>query len=297
MIQLPNGRSVEFIAASGALAFDGRGWPWEWPVRWAGMLDPHVFTVTIKTLTRHPRRGNLRWWKPWGCVRLLSHQSAVNAVGLTNPGIEAWLRRSWPVIVRNGYRVIVSIMPHTPVEAQEMVQMLNALDLVAVEINASCPNTGDDLEANTDAIVATCTAAARVSRHPLIVKVGMTNHYCALAQRLIGVVAAIHAINTIPWHVLYRDRPSPLAHVGGGGISGARIHPYAVTVVRELVRQETHPIIGGGGIMTIDDVARFAEAGAHAFSIGTLFLRTPWAPTRLVQTWRSTAREKGVVIA
>ena len=61
MIRLSNGREFEYMAASGALAYDGRGWWWEWPLRWCGLLDPSLFTIVTKTLTRHPRRGNLRW--------------------------------------------------------------------------------------------------------------------------------------------------------------------------------------------------------------------------------------------
>ena len=89
MITLSNGFSFEYVTASGALGYDGRGWPWEWPLRWLGLIDPSFFLNVMKTVTLPPRKGNLRWWKPWDCIRLMPH-GAVNAVGLTNPGPD-WL--------------------------------------------------------------------------------------------------------------------------------------------------------------------------------------------------------------
>ncbi|HEY4504003.1 MAG TPA: hypothetical protein VJJ28_02755 [Candidatus Paceibacterota bacterium] len=87
MITLANGHKFKYMVASGALAFDGKGWPWERPLVWLGLIKPELFTVVIKSLTRTSRVGNLRWWKPWTCVRLIPGGS-VNKVGLTNPGIE-----------------------------------------------------------------------------------------------------------------------------------------------------------------------------------------------------------------
>ena len=72
MLTLSNGHSFTFMAASGALAFDGEGWPWEQPLRCLGLLDPSLFTIVTKTLTRHPRKGNLRWYNPFRVVRPLT---------------------------------------------------------------------------------------------------------------------------------------------------------------------------------------------------------------------------------
>src|SRR3989338_3182405 len=96
MITLSSGHSFQFMAASGALAFDGRGWPWEWPLRWLGFLDPTLFTIVTKTLTRRPRPGNLRWSHPWSVVKPIGPLGIVNAIGLTNKGIEWWLKEIPP---------------------------------------------------------------------------------------------------------------------------------------------------------------------------------------------------------
>jgi len=92
MITFSNGYKFEYMVASGALGFDGKGYLHEWPLRWIGLIDPSLFTVVAKTVTYKPRKGNLRLYKPWGCIRLLPN-GVVNAVGLTNKGIRWWLRR------------------------------------------------------------------------------------------------------------------------------------------------------------------------------------------------------------
>src|SRR5580658_6822350 len=99
MIPLSNGHRLDYLAASGALAYDGQGWPWEWPLRWAGLIDPRLFTVVTKTLTFQRRRGNLRWHKPWECVALIPG-GAVNKVGLTNPGFRWWCSHVGPRVRR-----------------------------------------------------------------------------------------------------------------------------------------------------------------------------------------------------
>ena len=69
MIELNNGHKMDFVVASGALGFDGRGWWFEQPWRWLGILRPQEFTIITKTLTRFRREGNLKMWHPWTCVR------------------------------------------------------------------------------------------------------------------------------------------------------------------------------------------------------------------------------------
>jgi len=152
MIELSNGHKFEYMAASGALAFDGKGWPWEWPLRWLRILDPALFTVVIKTLTFKPRKGNLRWYNPFGCIRLIKG-GTLNAVGLTNPGIESWCRKIGPQINSRKIPLVGSILSDVPEELAKMAIMLNDFDLVALEINASCPNTGADFLRNIQNIV------------------------------------------------------------------------------------------------------------------------------------------------
>ncbi len=282
MITFSNGERVEFLTGSGALGFDGRGWWWEYPLRWVGLLNPREFAIVVKTLTLHPRRGNLRGYAPWRCVRLIPG-GTVNAVGLTNPGIEWWLRACYPRMQRMGLQTIVSVHAATVAEAQQMAQLLTPLRLTAIELNASCPNVPHDSAVAHGVAVA---RALREAGHPLIVKVGYDQPYVELAQALEGIAEAIHAINAVPWGVVFPQRRSPLTHLGGGAVSGEPIRPFVREAVARLSHATRLPIIAGGGIYTLNDLEELWALGARAFSIGTLFLRVPWQPNRLVRQWR-----------
>ncbi|MCX7992133.1 MAG: HisA/HisF-related TIM barrel protein [Fimbriimonadales bacterium] len=285
MITLSNSERVEFLTGSGALGFDGRGWWWEYPLRWLGVLNPREFTIVVKTLTLRPRRGNLRWYAPWRCVRLI-RGGTVNAVGLTNPGIDWWIRACYPRMRRMGLQTVVSVYPESVDEARAFSEKLRPLQIAAIELNASCPNVehcGADAVNHVHAIACTLRAAG----HPLIVKVGYDQPYVAIAQSLEGVADAVHAINAVPWRLIFPETPSPLVRLGGGGVSGEPIRPFVREAVQRL-RQATHlPIIAGGGIYTLQDLQELWELGARAFSIGTLFLRAPWKPNALVRAWRA----------
>lgn len=130
MIRLSNGHSFEYMVASGALAFDGKGWPWERPLVALGFIRPELFTVVIKTLTRHPRAGNLRWWRHWDCVRLIDSGS-VNKIGLTNPGIEWWCEKVAPTLDFRKVPFIGSIFGEVR-ELVEMTEMLNRFHVSSV---------------------------------------------------------------------------------------------------------------------------------------------------------------------
>ena len=128
MIRLSNGHTFSYIAASGALAYDGSGWPWEYPLRWMGLVDPRLFTVVTKTLTYLPRKGNLLWYAPWRCVRLVK-EGTVNAIGLTNPGFRWWCKRIGPRVDRSNIPIIVSIRSENCEELAEMALALSAATL------------------------------------------------------------------------------------------------------------------------------------------------------------------------
>jgi len=288
VITLSNGASLEFLTGSGALGFDGRGWWWEYPLRWVGILNPHDFTVVVKTLTLRPRQGNLRWYAPWRCVRLIPH-GTVNAVGLTNPGIDWWIRTCYPRMRRMELRTIVSVFSETVEEAHQFAEKLRPLTLDAIEFNASCPNVEHCSTVSHNLAIGAALAGAG---HPLILKVGYDQPYVELAQALEGVVEAVHAINAVPWRMVFPDKPSPLAKLGGGGVSGEPIRPMVREAVANLVRHTSLPVIAGGGIYSLSDLEALWDLGARAFAIGTLFLRAPWMPNRLVRAWRQRVAQR-----
>ena len=285
MITLSNGHVFEYMVASGALAFDGRGWLWERPLVWLGLIKPELFTVVIKSLTRNPRAGNLRWWKPWTCVRLIPG-GAVNKVGLTNPGVEWWCREVGPKLDFKKFPTAGSIFGDEK-ELVEMAEMLNRFDLVALEVNVSCPNTGHAIE-QTEMVVNSVKAVKRASRHPIIVKVSADQDYLAIARGLVGIAEAV-SLNSVPWKTVFQNgEQTPLAKLekqvggGGGGVSGkpAQLHNWAA--VKVLAKDGSIPVIGPS-VMEFEDMEKLRKLGAQAVSFGVIHLRTPWKPTSFVR--------------
>ena len=293
MITLSNGHSFLFMVASGALAFDGRGWPWEWPLRWAGLIDPSLFTVVTKTLTRQPRRGNLRWYNPIRCVRWLP-AGAVNAVGLTNPGIEWWCRTIAPSLKKCRHKIVVSIEAENEADTLEMIGMIQKNlhgNIVGIELNASCPNTFADRNQSTERILSICQKAKLESPVPLLLKVGITIDYLKLADELKEIVETF-SINSVPWGIAFPDKKSPLARFGGGGVSGKIAQQWTWKIAGELAKTDM-PVVGASP-WEYEDIQKLFDLGVGAVSFGSLFLWHPWRPTHYVRRWiRETQGARG----
>lgn len=284
MIQFP-GHTFDFCVSSGALAFDGRGWPWEYPFRWLGLIDPKQFVVVAKTVTLKPRVGNLSMLHPWTCVRTLPGMGTTNAVGLTNPGIHHWLEHDYPRAIRKGCRIAASVKPESPDEAYQIKRLIRSCEMPFVEINMSCPNVpghaSDDMIEMLDQFAG--------SKHPVVLKLSYDQVSREFIEKVDRYVDGYHAINTVPWNLVYPEKKSPIEgykHGLKGGVSGPAILDFAVTSVIKLQSWTDRPVIGGGGIFSLEDVDEFHRAGAEAFSIGTCFLHRPWRPNRIVRQWR-----------
>lgn len=273
------------MTASGALAFDGRGWPWEWPFRWFGLLDPKIFTIVTKTLTRHPRPGNLRWSHPWSVVKKLGPDGWINSIGLTNHGIEYWLRNIHGHLPKD-YKIIVSIEADDPKETVEMIDRLRLARILGIELNLSCPNTATADARTTEKITAICEQAHKTARMPLIAKLSCTHDYVAIAKK-IATWSSFQAIsiNSVPWRFLYPDKTSPLSSYGGGGISGKIIQPISWKMVEELAKNTRIPVIAPS-LWDYSDLQKVFDLGAKAASFGSVFISYPWRPTRFVKRWQ-----------
>ncbi|MEK7227717.1 MAG: hypothetical protein AAB641_02405 [Patescibacteria group bacterium] len=295
MIKLSNGHSFEYMTASGALGFDGEGWLWEKPLVALKIMKPELFTIVLRTLTLKPRLypvSNLSWirpwtwlpWSPYSCVRLLPNGGAVNKVGLYNPGIEHWQEKIAPKMRFQTLRLVGSIYGERH-ELVDLAERLNWYNLVALEINVSCSNTGRAMDAARE-VVESVRAVKAVSRHPIIIKLLYDQDCIAIAQGATGYAEAV-SLNSVPWKYVFSLTTSPLDKIGksgsgGGGVSGPPSRPHNWKVVEELAKDDSLPVIGPS-VMDFEDLVALRQLGAKAISFGTIHLRTPWKPTQIVE--------------
>ncbi len=294
-------RRISTIVLSTALGPDGRGiFPYTlWPPyrRLLQAVRKSAATVFTKSATRFPRRGNFVFANPftWKYIQRLPRGGMLNAYGLTNDGVAA-LAPKIGAASRAGFQVIPNFWPEFSKGAEMVVQeTLEAIDLYrqhlgaafwALELNFSCPNVPEDLACNLADGLALVRAVK--AAHPelfLIAKISIRHPY-EFAQELERAgVGALHAINTIPYELVFpRDRfpPSPLKAVGGGGVSGGPAFAQAYHYnqgLRPLVRL---PLIMGCGVTCLDDVQRYLDLGADTVSMCTLALRNPGEAARIV---------------
>lgn len=279
MIRLSNGHAFEYMTASGALGFDGKGWPWEKPLTYIGLLKPSLFTSVIKTLTLRPTQGNLNWHNPAQCLKPISG-GVVNAVGLSNPGIDWWCEKIGPTVCSREIPLVGSIFGQTD-ELADMARSLNNFDLVGLELNASCPNTNDDILQNTLKVIASCEAIKKTSRLPLILKISVVHDIVQIVKNVEGLIEAF-SVNSVPWATAFPNRQSPLASLGGGGVSGKAAQPFTWGLVKTLSRLTAIPVIGPS-IWDYSDLEKIRRIGARAISFGSIFLFRPWRPTLYVR--------------
>lgn len=291
MIQL-YGHKVMFVASSGALGFDGDDGGhglvklWKKPARWLGRLNPKNYLTITKTVTQHPLVGNLKWWCPWRCVRRWGDEGFINAVGLTNPGIDEWFRLYYPRTVKKGYKIALSIAPKDVGESVRMAAMTRPANLVALHINPICPNV-DHTDQTVDHYLNIIQAASYSTPKPIIVKLGWRDPYMEIIGKASQYVEAWDLINATPigQHPGLHESFSPLQKYGlTGAISGPQIAFAACEVLREVKEEygASVKVISGGGIYTYEEMKKRVRFGADALSIGTLFLKDPSEPDRLV---------------
>ena len=276
MIKLSNGYEFEYMAASGVFGFSDRCWPWERPLCWLGLIDPSLFTLVTKTLTRYPRKGNPRWYL---CVRPLRGGGFVNALGLPNPGIDWWCNHIGPSI-NPKTPLVVSIFSNEIGELYEMAEMLNRFNVVALEFDASCPNTGENLQ-NARFVIDGCKALSEASRFPIILKLSVVHDIGKIVPGVERIVGAF-SINSAQWRIVFPDRQSPFAHLGGGGVSGKVAQKHTWRFAKRLVEITSVPVIWPS-IWNYEDIAKAREFGAGAISFGSVSLIYPWRPTKFVR--------------
>jgi len=249
--------------------------------------------VVLKSVTRLPRLGN-------PTPRLAPTPSGMlNAIGLQNPGIEAYLARDVAKFAERPCAVIGSVAGFSVEDYAYVTERLAARDEIdAIEINISCPNVGHEGEtfACDPGLAERATAAARAATaKTLIVKLSPNvTDITEIARRVEAAGAdALAVINTVRGMSIDVERAQPRLGNGSGGLSGPAIRPIAVLAVWEVARSVKIPIVGQGGIETARDALEFFLAGASAVSIGTGNFTDPRAPETVVTGLREYLAARG----
>ena len=261
------------IAASGTFGF-GR--------EFNGLYDIGLLGgVSTKGLTLEPREGN-------PTPRIAEARGVIlNAVGLQNPGVDAFLQGDLAFLKESGTAVIANVAGRTLDDYAAICARLDGL-VDMIELNISCPNVkcGGMAFGIRPESVREVTRAAKggLKKTPLMVKLSPNVESIAAnaAAAAAGGADCISLINTITGMVIDIERRRPLLANNTGGVSGAGIRPVAVRMVFEACRAVDIPVVGMGGITCAEDALEFIVAGAAAVQVGTANFTDPLAMPKIV---------------
>lgn len=227
--------------------------------------------VTTKSCSLAPRKGH-----PAPCI-LPWKGGILNAVGLSNPGVDGALAEIAEYKRTCATPIFISIFAGSPAEFGELARRVAEAKPDLIEVNVSCPNVQSEFGVPFAADPEACGAVTRAVKAgagniPVAIKL---SSQCASLARMAEVCQqngadAITAINTVgPGMAIDTGTGRPVLSNLVGGVSGAAILPIAVRAVYEIRKAVDLPIIGTGGVSGADDALQLIMAGADAVGIGS----------------------------
>ena len=290
------------MIASGTFGYDGygRGLTPEMDLSRLGAVIP-------KTVTRQPREGNPepRWYPDsFRVARESGEPVLLNAIGLTNPGIEAALSDLAPQWAEWDATVLLSLSADSVDQFGEMAKLTRGVGgFAAIELNLSCPNVeqGDLFSYSAKATFQAVNAVKDYAQTPVLVKLAPNvPDITPIARAAVEAGAdALTISNTIPAMTIDVETRRPALGNVTGGLSGPGLHPVAVALVyrtAQALKKEGVgvPIIGVGGIFTAKDALEFILAGATAVQVGSANLADLWAPFKILEDMQIYLGERGI---
>jgi dihydroorotate dehydrogenase (NAD+) catalytic subunit len=273
------------IAASGTYGYG---------VEYLGLVDwSRLGGVSVKGLSVEPSQGH-------AAPRMVETAAGMlNAIGLQNIGVDAFVQDKLPALRAIGTRIIVNCWGDTPEGYERVVERLDGVAGVdALELNMSSPNKREwGAAPATDAAAAAdiVTRVRRRTRLPLWVKLTPNVTDVTVVARAVEQAGAdaISLINTLKGMAVdVRARRPVLANVTGG-LSGPAIKPVALYMVYETCKAVRVPVVGGGGIFSGTDALEFLMVGASAVQVGTASLYDPEAPARIARELNAVLEDLG----
>lgn len=250
--------------------------------------------IVPKTVTARPRAGN-------PTPRIVETAAGMlNAIGLDNDGLDYFLANHLPWLRTVGTAIFVNIAGETIDQFVEMAAKVGAEpDVAAVELNISCPNVSHGLDMGVDPTsIRTLVERVRaVCPHPIIAKLtpNVTDIVLPARAAFEGGADAVSMVNTFKGMAVNWRKRKPILANNIGGLSGPAIKPLALRMVWDVHRALPDlPIIGIGGIGSVDDIMEFMVAGASAIQIGTATFADPGVSGRLVHELNQTLQAEGI---
>ncbi len=245
--------------------------------------------VVVKSLSAEPWAGN-------AAPRVHETPAGmINSVGLQGPGVSKWLDEELPAVIATGATVVASIWGSTIDDYARAAEMLRNAppQVVAVEVNVSCPNHHDRnrMFAHAPHTTAEAIQAASVCGLPMWAKLSPNvSDLASIAKAAHEAGAqAVTLVNTVLGMAIDTETRSYRLGNGGGGLSGPAIHPVAVRAVHDVYAAHPEiPIIGVGGVARGVDAIELMMAGASAVQVGTASFADPRSVERVseeIATW------------
>jgi dihydroorotate dehydrogenase (NAD+) catalytic subunit len=227
----------------------------------------------------------------------------LNAVGLQGPGVEHWVTHDLPALRARGARVIASVWGRTVDEFGRAAKLLAPArdELVAVEVNVSCPNVEErsTMFAHSPEATGAATDAVLEADLALPVFVKLSPNVTDVREIATAAVRAgatgLTLVNTVLGLVVDAQQRRPALSAGGGALSGPAIKPIALRAVHDVaLALPGVPIIGTGGVANGVDAVEMLLAGATAVGVGTATFHDPSATLRILDELVGWCAERGV---
>ena len=227
----------------------------------------------------------------------------LNAIGLQNVGLEAFLSEKVPYLnrMRSADTVVaVNVIGKTVQEYHDVAKGLRGCDAIdALELNISCPNIKEGgIAFGTDCIAAAEVTAATVEGSDKPVWVKLSPNVADIASMGVAVeeagAAALSVINTLLGMAIDLEKRRPLLSLGWGGLSGPAIKPVALRMTWQVSQACSIPVLGMGGIWNAKDALEFMVCGASAVQIGTANFANPNTAAEVVDGMTAWCDERGI---
>ncbi|MGX7148909.1 dihydroorotate dehydrogenase [Enterococcus ureasiticus] len=251
-------------------------------------------SIMIKATTPQARFGN-------ATPRVAETPSGMlNAIGLQNPGMDVVMNTKLPALEAYDVPIIANVAGACEEDYVEVCSKIgDAPNVKAIELNISCPNVkhgGIAFGTDPDVAFQLTQAVKKVAKVPIYVKLSPNvTDIVPVAQAIeAGGADGFSMINTLLGMRIDLKTRRPILANQTGGLSGPAIKPVAIRLIHQVSQISSLPIIGMGGVQTVDDVLEMFMAGASAVAVGTANFTDPYICPKLIDALPNRMAELGI---